>query len=357
MWYTNFMFKPIFTITPEINNQIAEIERLRTIVDQATILPELEVQLRFRATVEAVHSSTSIEGNPLNELQVKKVLKGETITAPDYAITEIRNYKRALDWVNKKVDQKDELTPKGILNLHRIVTNTLLPREKSGYWRPGEVFVIDEVDGREIIQYTGPEVERVSKLVDSLLQWVKLQQGSSLHPVLLAGLIHYIFVSIHPFSDGNGRTTRLLTQYYLKLWGYDFRGSLSLDTFYLQHRLEYYEALSREKTFDKRMTADLTAFLEFFTKGFLEVATNLSQYIKVGKVTDVNKPIRLDSDELAILDFVYQFGAISVKEAIDILSTPKRTTQRRLMELVEKNILNVKGKGPATQYILSSTAK
>lgn len=352
------MFKPLFTITCEINSQIAEIERLRTIVDQATILPELEVQLRFRATVEAVHSSTSIEGNPLNELQVQKVLQGEVITAPDYAITEIINYKRALDWVNKKAEQKSSLTSKDILDLHRIVTDKLLPKEKSGNWRPGDVFVIDEVNGKEIIQFTGPETKNVPKLVDSFLKWVAIQDKTSLHPVILAGLIHYIFVSIHPFSDGNGRTARLLTYYYLKLWGYDFRGSLSLDSFYLQHQLDYYQALSRGKTFDERMLADVTPFLEFFTKGFLEVATNLSQYIRVGKITDSDrKPLRLDSDELAILDFVYQFGAITISEAIDILVAPKRTVQRRLIGLVKKDILTIKGQGPATRYVLLSSTK
>ncbi len=347
------MFKPIFTITPELNSQIAEIERLKTIVDRAIILPELEVQLRFRATVEAVHSSTSIEGNPLSEAQVQKVLQGKAITASDYAIVEILNYKRALDWINKKADQKNQLTTKDILELHRIVTDKLLSKEKSGHWRPGDVFVVNEVDGKEIIQFTGPEAQRVPKLVDSFLKWASSQENSSFHPVLLVGLIHYIFVSIHPFSDGNGRTTRLLTSYYLKTSGYDFRGSLSLDSFYLQHRLEYYQALSQGKTFDERMSADLTPFLEFFAKGFLEVATNLSQYIKVGKVIgDNNKPIRLDSDELALLDFVYQFGEITIQEAVAILSLPKRTVQRRLMELVEKNILTTQGQGPATRYVL-----
>jgi Fic family protein len=349
------MFKPVFTITPQINSQIAEIERIRTIVDQAAILPELEIQLRFRATVEAVHSSTSIEGNPLNELQVQKVLRGEIITAPDYAITEITNYKRALDWINTKAELKSPLTSRDILDVHRIVIDTLLPKEKSGNWRPGDVYVIDEINGKEIIQYTGPEAKAVPKLVSSFLSWVTLQDTASLHPVILAGLIHYIFVSIHPFSDGNGRTTRLLTQYFLKRWRYDFRGSLSLDSFYLQHRLEYYQALSRGTTFDERMSADVTPFLEFFTKGFLEVATYLSQYIQVGKITDQRKkPLRLDSDELAILDFLYQFGAITIGEASAVLSTPKRTTQRRLMKLVEKNILSIEGQGPSTRYVLQT---
>lgn len=352
------MFKPIFTITPEINSQIAEIEKLRTIVDQATILPELEVQLRFRATVEAVHSSTSIEGNPLNEQQVQKVLQGQTITAPDYAIVEILNYKRAIDWLNKKENSNKDLTTKDILDLHGIVTAKLLPNEKSGNWRPSDVFVVDEIDGQEIVQYTGPEAPAVSRLVESFLQWVKLQSQSSLHPVLLAGLIHYIFVSIHPFSDGNGRTTRLLTYYFLKKWSYDFRGSLSLDSFYLQHRHEYYDALSRGKTFDDRMVSDVTPFLEFFTKGFLEAVTDLSQYIKVGKITSKGeKPMRLDGDELALLDFVYQFGAITIQEAIGVLQMPKRTVQRRLMELVNKKILTIEGQGPATQYVMSAKTK
>jgi Fic family protein len=350
------MFIPLFTITPKINSQIAEIERLRTLVDQATILPELEIQLRFRATVEAVHSSTSIEGNPLNELQVQKVLKGESITAPDYAIVEILNYKRALDWVNTKADVGVGLTTADILYLHKLVIDRLLPKEKSGQWRPGEVFVVDESNGKETVQYTGPESKRVPKLVGSFLQWVQLQNHGVLHPVLLAGLIHYLFVSIHPFSDGNGRTTRLLTHHFLKMKKYDFRGSLSLDSFYLQHRFDYYQALSRGKTFDERMHADLTPFLDFFTQGFLEVVTNLSQYIKAGKLMNVdNKLLRLGADELAVLDFVYQFGAITVEEATAILATSKRTTQRRLMELVAKDILLIEGQGPATRYVLNKT--
>lgn len=352
------MYNPHFTITPKINSQIAEIEGLRTLVDHAAILPELEVQLRFRATIEAVHSSTSIEGNPLNEQQVRKVLQGEVVTAPNYAIIEVLNYKQALDWMNERQTSKKVLTATDILDLHKIITSRLLPKEKSGHWRPGDVFVIDEVDGEEIVQYIGPEAKHVPQLVTSFLQWVVLQRNSTtLHPVLLSGLIHYIFVSIHPFSDGNGRTTRLLTQYYLKSWNYDFRGSLSLDSFYLQNRPEYFAALSRGKTFEERMSADITPFLEFFTEGFLEVATTLNQYLKVGRVTDETRPMRLSADELAILDFIYQFGSISTKEAIAVLSLPKRTIQRRLMELVQKDILTVAGQGPSVRYHLNATIR
>ena len=288
------MFAPQFTITPAINSQIAEIEKLRTIVDQANILPELEMQLRFRATVEAVHSSTSIEGNPLNELEVQKVLQGNTVTAPDYAIKEVLNYKQALDWLSQPQRLESLLNSKQVLQLHSLVMNGLLPMEKVGSWRPGSVYVVDEVNGKEIVQYTGPESRDVPQLVKSFLQWIGQQQQTQLHPVLLAGLIHYIFVSIHPFSDGNGRTTRLLVQHYLKTAGYDFRGSLSLDGYYLLHRNEYYEALSRGKNFESRIYADTTPFLDFFVTGFLESAQTLSRYVKSGKVlNEQGKPLRL----------------------------------------------------------------
>ena len=172
---------------------------------------------------------------------------------------------------------------------------------------------------------------------------------------MLAGLIHYIFVSIHPFPDGNGRTTRLLTYHYLKTAQYDFRDSLSLESYYLQHRNDYYKALSRGKTFELRMHANITPFLNFFIAGFLDSVQSLSHHVKAGKIFDVNKKlIRLSQEELQILDYVYQFKSITITEALDILPTTKRTIQRRLISLVEKNILNIEGKGPSTKYILAT---
>jgi len=191
-------------------------------------------------------------------------------------------------------------------------------------------------------------------LIDSFIKWVLIQiEDEKLHPVLLAGLIHFIFVSIHPFSDGNGRASRLLTHHYLRYSGYDFKDSLSLDNYYLQNQGEYYEALSRGETFNERMYADITPFLDYFTQGFLTSAQIVSQYIKSGRVTDNNKkPIRLNKEELQILDYIYQFGSTDISEMVEVLGSTKRTAQRRIMSLVEKEILTVEGKGPATKYML-----
>lgn len=348
------MFKPVFTITPEINSRIAEIERLKALASQAVILPEIEVRMRFRASVESTHSSTSIEGNPLTSPEVQKVLKGEKITAPAYAITEVLNYKKALNWIHASKKSGLETTSKDVLRLHHIVASGLLSKTKTGHWRPGVVYIVDEVDGNEIIQYVGPDAKKVPKLVTSLLKWIPLQLSERLHPVLLAGLIHYLFISIHPFSDGNGRVTRLLVYKYLREWGFDFRESISLDTYYLLHQNEYYEALSLGNTFDSRMEANITPFLDFFTKGFLEVATNLNQHIVVAKSLNSDLPLRLSPEEFSILEYAHQFNSITITEAAEILRTSKRTSLRLLQKLVQKNILSSIGRGPATRYVLVS---
>ncbi len=354
------MFKPKFTITPSINNKIAEIEKLKTIFDHSSIIPELAIELRYRATVESVHSSTSIEGNPLNQQEVEKVLAGTTISAPDYAIKEVLNYKNALNWLGQREKTKSTLNSNEILKLHSILMLNLLPTHKVGSYRPGDVYIVDEVktsrgsSEKEVVQYTGPQASDLKKLVSSFTAWVEIQKKEKkLHPVLLAGLAHFIFVSIHPFSDGNGRATRLLTHQFLKSTSYNFNDSLSLDSYYLQNRENYYQALSRAKTFEDRMFADITPFLEFFVEGFLQSVKTLTKYAQIGKVLeDKQKPIRLNQEELLILDYVYQFKSINIEEALTVTQAKKRTTQRRLNNLVENKILKIEGKGPSTTYVL-----
>jgi len=238
---------------------------------QLCIIPELAVELRFRATVESVHSSTSIEGNPLNQQEVQKVLEGAIISAPDYAIQEVLNYKNALQWLNQRNEAQASIHSNDILKLHSIVMLDLLPSKKVGIYRPGNVYIVDEVYNqsgtgkKEVVQYVGPPASALKNLVSSFIKWVEIQKKAKiLYPVLLARLAHYFFVSIHPFSDGNGRTTRLLTHQFLKSSSYDFDDCLSLDSYYLLNRENYYMALSRGKTFEDRMFADLTPFIEFF---------------------------------------------------------------------------------------------
>lgn len=347
------MYKPNFTITPSINNRVAGIERIKGIVDRSNILPEREIVLRYRATVDAVHSSTTIEGNPLTKREVADVLAGKLVSGPQRAIIEVQNYKKALDWVEQRGKrQREPISEKDILTLHGIAMKDLLPPGKAGSFRSGPIYIVDILKKEERLRYVGPKAKNIKQLINELTEWLTIQE-KVLHPVLTAGVLHYEFVSIHPFSDGNGRTTRLLTMLFLRLERYDFRGVLVPDVYYLQNREAYYQALSRADNYQDRRIADLTPWLEYFTEGFLHVAKHLQENIMLaGTKRDDHELVRLSQQELRILDFARQVGKVTLQDATDILEVPLRTVQRRLKTLVDKGLLAKKGRGRGTYYQL-----
>lgn len=345
------MYKPNFKITPEINNRIAEIERIREVIKKSSILPQQEVVLRLRAKINSIYSSTSIEGNLLNRREVEKVLGGERVRASEKMIIEALNYKKAIDWIEKRLGSINQIKIGDILKLHDFLMKNLLPHKKTGSFRKGSIYVVDATKQGDVVKYVGPRGEKTEALIKELLEWLK-KERNKLHPVLTAGLFHYEFVSIHPFSDGNGRATRLLTMMYLWLKRYDFRKTLALDTYYWQNRMDYYQALSRAKTYTGRREADITPWLEFFTKGFLAAAKDLENEITSVSLSDNGQVIRLSNDELLIIDFAKQMKRINLQDVLKILGSPGRTAQRRLKRLVDNKIFKRLGKGKSIYYQL-----
>ncbi|MFC1627283.1 Fic family protein, partial [Patescibacteria group bacterium] len=246
----------------------------------------------------------------------------------------------------------NRISSKDVLGFHKRLMKDLLPKDKVGSFRKGPIYVVDVTKKGDVVRYIGPKGERVKELVSGLLDWLK-KDGDKLHPVLTAGILHYEFVSIHPFSDGNGRATRLLTQMYLWLKRYDFRRSLALDTYYWHNRMDYYKALSRARTYDGRREVDITPWLDFFTKGFLETAKDLEKEITAVSLSKGSGQIvRLSNDELLIIDFAKQMGKVDLQDVLGVLDLPERTVQRRLKNLVDKNILKKQGKGKSSYYQL-----
>lgn len=345
------MYKPNFSISPQINNLIAQIEATRAKIDMASILPEQEIALRYKAAIESVHSSTSIEGNPFNPNQVKQALAGK-LNRWERSVIEVTNYKYAWDWVVANIKRNQPLDLKAMLHVHGLVMKDLLPKEKTGHLRPGPVYIVDIVGGKEILRYTGPQKEQLKALLSELFDWIN-QNPLKLHPILLAGIFHYEFVSIHPFSDGNGRVTRLLVKYILDQAGYDFRGSLVLDKYYWQNQTKYYEALNQADNYLDQRMANLNPWLEYYATGFFEVVKDLGSQIDTLKhIGGQNLETRLNSDEIQILDYLQQFGQANLKDVLDMLEVPERTAQRRLKGLVDRGLVNKVGESKKTTYVL-----
>jgi Fic family protein len=351
------MFTPKYTISDQILNQLSQIAEIKALVERSALLPQREVFLRRAAVIKMAHSSTSIEGNQLQEYQVAQVAEGKPVNAEERQIKEVKNYLMALREIDKLANSKRNLDQLDVLSIHKIIVDGLVEKKKSGAFRLGPVYIVNELpSGQDELAYTPPQASDVPGLIEDLLNWVKLH--TEIHPVIRAGIFHYQFETIHPFTDGNGRTGRLLTLLHLYHSGWDFKKILVLEDYYNQKRQAYYEALQTASTYKKRQNVSLTDWLEYYVAGFLEETQKVKdQVLTLSVIGDIPTTRNvLDRDELQIVDFAVTLGRVSSSDVVDILGIPKRTAQAKLKKLEEIMVLEKAGAGPATYYVVPKIA-
>lgn len=345
------MFDPRFTITPSMLNALNRIEVIREKIATCPIQPKEELRLKREAMLSMVHHSTAIEGNTLNEREIQKVLAGKTIVASDREIYEVKNYKKALDWIAKK--KTPMITEKDILRIHGLLSAHILRKERSGNYRQEPVYVVSRTRVSREIRYTAPHHARASRLVDGLCEWINHSRKARLSPVIIAGIAHAEMAAIHPFVDGNGRAARLLATLILYTENYDFRKLFALENYYNTNRPAYYKAIHLGKDYDERRSSDLTGWLEYFVSGFLAemelVMDKIAPFLYM-KQAGIREKIILTKDEMEILDFLQEMNHLTSADVQDILTVSLRTAQRYLEGLVKKGLIQKHGDKKGTKY-------
>jgi Fic family protein len=351
------MLEPKYVITPLILSRIAEIAEIKAAVERSRVLPLNEAQLRRQAILRMAYTSTSIEGNQLAEFEVGKIYEGKSVRAPQKDILEVENYYKALGLLEEMSKHKGNLTVEEILKLHKAVIEGTVDKEKAGKFRPAEIYLLHDLgDGREQLLFKGPDAKRVPILIEELLVWLEKSKEEGIHPIIRAGLFHLQFVTIHPFTDGNGRVTRLLTELLLYRDGWDFRKILVLEDYYNRDRMGYINAEHAVQGKEYSPEADFTSWLEYFSTGFLVEARKVLEQIQsigFGKVSKKSEQIFLDRDEIQVMDFLTTTGRVTSDDVTDILRLAKRSAQLKLKSLVGKKLIKSQGKGPSTYYILA----
>jgi Fic family protein len=335
-------------------SQLSQIAEIKATVERSHLLPAREAFLRRTAIIKMAHSSTSIEGNQLEEYQVKNINERKQVIAQKNQIQEVKNYLLALKQIDALSQSRGPFTAEDILSVHRRVIEGLVTPEKAGTWRKGPVYIVNvSSGGRETLQYTPPPHTRVPQLIEQLLGWLK--SNPTVHPIIRAGIFHYQFETIHPFADGNGRAGRLLTLLHLYQSGWAFKKALVLEDYYNQNRKSYYQHLQTGKTYQERHAADLTPWLEYYIDGFLHEALIVKDSILNMSVVNTGSigPDILDSDELKIVDFAISIGKITSSDVCDILHIPKRTAQFKLKKLEGKRVLIKVEAGPKSYYAVN----
>lgn len=228
-------------LSNEILKYISEIDKNRFQVATIQLSRNVANRLRKNSKKKSSYASNKIEGNPLSEKQVNEVIDNDDHKHFLKPEQEVRNYFLALNYLEEQKRMEVPFTKQLILDVQKLVEKGA-SKEKIGLrgpMPPGVLFAVyDSQTGNP--DYIPPEYSDISSLLDELVQYVNTTDD---HPLIVAAIVHYQLVTIHPFEDGNGRTARLLSGYILDINGYGFNGIGSLEEYFAYDINEYYESI------------------------------------------------------------------------------------------------------------------
>lgn len=229
------------TLTNEILKKITTIDEYRFSLSTIELPSITKNRLRKNSKKKSSYASNKIEGNPLTEKQAEDAIDRDEHKHFLKPEQEIRNYYLALNLLEAKLKKRESFSKNMILEVQALVEKGA-SKEKIGLrgeMPPGMLFAVyDSVTGTP--EYIPPEYSEIPKLLDELVEYVNTTDD---HPIIIAAIVHYQLVTIHPFEDGNGRTARLMSGYILDLHGYGFGGIGSLEEYFAYDPEEYYASL------------------------------------------------------------------------------------------------------------------
>lgn len=347
---TSSGFAPRFTITNSMTAGLTTIERARGFLDAARLSEAWLGKMSRQALLLEAHHTTHIEGTQLTLEEATRVWAGESVAGADRDdVRELLNYRSAFELVSSYVGSGEPITEGLIREIHkRLVVGVRGGAAEPGEYRKIQNYVANSKTGTVI--YTPPSPTAVGPLMRELAAW--LREKTEIHPVLVAGIAQFQLVHIHPFVDGNGRTSRLLSTLCLFSSGYDFKRLFTLSEFYDRDRGAFYRAIQSVREQD----LDLTSWLEYFILG---LATQLNEVKQRGEVVILRDVIArengLNERQSALVEILLERDEVGIQEFTELVpGVHRRTLQRDLLRLVEARVVAAKGGARAVRYKLKN---
>lgn len=208
----------------------SKIDAKKLLLDNKRPLPEYSLKsLREKILLEWTYNTNAIEGNTLTLSETKVVLEGITVGGKTLLEhLEVINHQQAISYVEDIVRKEEPLSQWQIKNIHRLILKGIND-DYAGVYRDQQVLIAGA-------SHTPPPHYQLNSEMEALMNWYE-REASALHPIVRGAMLHAIFVGIHPFIDGNGRTSRLLLNLELMKSGYP---PIIIE---VKHRLAYYESL------------------------------------------------------------------------------------------------------------------
>jgi Fic family protein len=337
------MYKPVYRITPYLLNLIDEASSLKTWIELAPLQVAWLPLMQKDARTKIAHFSTSIEGNPLSLHQVKAVARGESSGANHQDELEVANTLKAIHWIEQNKEQP--VTEELLFKLHGIITHGLLDEKKIAAYKAKQNYVVDE---QKIKVYTPTTPKETPQAIKELLAWLNGIEALQLHCVLVCAILHHRFVSIHPFSDGNGRLARALGTMVLYRREFDLHHIFSLDEFFANDRKRYYQKLQQARELDN----DLTLWIEYVAEGVVNTLRKVKKRIEDLQVT-AQYPVTLSPRQEDALRLLRDSHSLHVSELIGELKVSRARINQILTPLINSGLVVKDGASRATRYKLN----
>ncbi len=301
-------------------------------------------QLKSIATVRSVGASTRIEGSKMSDEEVEVLLKKIDINKiEDRDSQEVVGYFETLDIISESYADI-RISENELKNLHNI----LLKYSKKDEWHKGDYKQLSNAvkatlhDGTHQIIFQTTEAGYPTKdAMRQLVDWYS--SDNQTHPLVKCALFAYDFVSIHPFQDGNGRLSRLISTLLLLKNGYKWIQYVSFEHEIENHKTEYYRVLRSCQA--NRPNEEVTSWVVFFFEALLNIQKQLMKKLDIQGVKT-----QLSPKEKSILVYISNNPGCKSGDIAQKLGIPSPTVKRILPDLIDKNLIEKYGTGPGTNY-------
>jgi Fic family protein len=339
-----------FHYTPKLVNLVANAEGLYRQLESEAEIPSLSLRLIKENQALASHYSTSIEGNPLSQLEVTNIVLGDKVPTTK-SEKEVKNYFDVLNKISLLAREKKSLNVDLTLSLHILLMKDLQARNV-GKFRNARYVVGHKTATGDLVTKHNPPAHSAKEIEDLLARlYSEIEGDKETHPLVKAGLLHHQFVFIHPFTDGNGRMTRTLTSYELLLSGYEVTKFFVLDDYYDIDRLQYSDMLHLADSGDR------TAWLEYFLEGItysLQAAIKRVEQMKGQRIDAItgDKRVLVSRREEEVLQLLIDKKVLKTQDVVEAFGVTRQQSQSLLNSLVKKRVVVKLGKTKSSYYKL-----
>ena len=338
-------------ITPEILSLVTRIDEFKGAWRAlGTLAPDRLFALRRVATIESIGSSTRIEGSKLSDREVENLLSNLEIKSFDTRDQqEVAGYAELMDLVFSAW-QDIPANENHIKQLHQtLLRHSKKDQRHRGHYKTNSnsVVAFDENGVQLGVVFNTASPFDTPRLMTELIEWLTQKRDEAdLHPLLIISIFVVVFLEIHPFQDGNGRLSRVLTTLLLLQAGYAFVPYSSLESVIEANKEAYYLALRQTQGTIRSEAPDWQPWLVFFLRSLVEQVRRLEKKIEREKIVLATMPAL----SLQIIEFVRDHGRITMGDAIRMTGASRNTLKQHFRDLVERGHLRGYGSGRGAWY-------